>query len=263
MLPSRIESAVDAQKTYRQEERLGTLLIVSVVVTAALYFIPHARTIAYPLLLLSTYAHEMGHGVAALLAGGAFDSFVMFADGSGVAMMRIPPTRFAAAFSSAGGLLGPPIVAAILFAFATRRRWAGAVLWTIGALSTLTVLLWVRSAFGVFFVLSFAALVVAFARWAKPVVQQFVVIFLATQLGLSVFSRGDYLFTASARTAKGEMPSDVQQIANALVGPYWLWGALIALISVLVLGLAIRFYAKTLLEHHDAATAAKAKTLLR
>ena len=42
----------------------------------------------HTLVLLSTLAHELGHGIAALLVGGGFESFVLYADGSGAAMTR-------------------------------------------------------------------------------------------------------------------------------------------------------------------------------
>lgn len=41
--------------------------------------------LAYPLRLLTTIVHELSHGLAALLTGGAFVRFVVFADGSGLA----------------------------------------------------------------------------------------------------------------------------------------------------------------------------------
>ncbi len=58
---------------------------------------------------------------------------------------------------------------------------------------------------------------------------------LAIQLSLSVFSRGDYLFTDVAETAGGTMPSDVARMAEALILPYWFWGGVVGLLSVLVL----------------------------
>ena len=48
-------------------ERARFVLLASVILTAPLYVVPYARHVAYPLMLLSTLAHEMGHGVAALL----------------------------------------------------------------------------------------------------------------------------------------------------------------------------------------------------
>lgn len=228
-------------------ERLVVLLALSIVGTAVLYMVQALRPIAYPLLLLSTYAHEMGHGVGAVLMGGRFDSLLLHADGSGVAVMALPATRMSAAVSSAGGLLGPPIAAAVLLILGTRRRWAQPTLWAM-ALCSVVVSLWViRTSFGLFFVLSFAGLCVLLARWARPVGQQFWIIFIATQLGMSVFSRGDYLFTPHAETAHGLMPSDVAQISSALFGPYWLWGGLIALFSGALLWWALRFYVRAAL----------------
>jgi len=229
------------------QDRLGMLLLVSVLATILLYMAPQLRTIAYPLILLSTYAHEMGHGVAALLVGGRFVELSLHADGSGVAYMALPATRTAAAVSSAGGLLGPPIAAAFLLMAGTRRHWAQPVLWLMSALSVVIVLWVVRGAFGIFFVLIFAAICAVLARWATSLVQQFWIIFIATQLGMAVFSRADYLFTPYAQTERGRMPSDVAQISAALIGPYWFWGGLIALCSAMVLFWALRFYLRAAL----------------
>lgn len=223
------------------------LLFISIVVTVVLYAVPVLHKVAYPMLLLSTYAHEMGHGIAAILVGGRFESLLLHADGSGAALMRIPNTRTAAAISSAGGLLGAPIVAAILLVLGTRRTWAKPVLIGMAVLSVLIVAWVIRTAFGVFFVLGFAAVCIALARWANAVAQQFWVVFVATQLGLSVFSRGDYLFTPYADTARGRMPSDVMQISEALFAPYWFWGGLIAILSVAVLIWGVRIYLRAAL----------------
>jgi hypothetical protein len=70
-------------------------------------------------------------------------------------------------------------------------------------------------------------------------VSQVALVFFSTQLAASVFSRGDYLFMEYAQTAEGQMPSDVSQMADALVGPFWLWGGACGLFSVLVLSLGL------------------------
>ena len=62
------------------------------------------------------------------------------------------------------------------------------------------------------------------------------------QLSLSVFSRADYLFTREAVTATGTVPSDVSQIAEALILPYWFWGACCGALSVAVLLVALVIY---------------------
>ncbi len=234
--------------TIRQQEQLGLLLTGSMVVTIVLYSVHALRPIARPLLLLSTFAHEMGHGLAAMLVGGKFQSLVMFSDGSGYASMLLPNTRMAAAISSMGGLLGPAIVASILLVLGMKRRWANIVVWTMSVLSLLMVIWVVRSWFGVFFIGGFAFVCAAIAYWAKPMFQQFWIILIATQLGMAVFSRADYLFTPYAETARGRMPSDVMQISHALFGPYWFWGVLIAIISVVILGFSVRIYFNAILQ---------------
>ena len=60
-------------------------LVISAAVTIALYAIPQGHYVAYPLMLISTVVHEMGHGIASLLVGGDFIDFRMWSNGSGVA----------------------------------------------------------------------------------------------------------------------------------------------------------------------------------
>ena len=99
-----------------QAQRTLAILLGSIVVTVLLYYVvPYGRTVAYPLILLSTMAHELGHGVAAILVGASFERFVMHADGSGVAMWSGNVGRFARATIAAGGLVGPAFIAALGF----------------------------------------------------------------------------------------------------------------------------------------------------
>ena len=216
--------------TEARRNEIMTGIAVSIVVTVVLYAVPYGHVIGRPLIWLSTFAHEMGHGLAAILTGGTFVKFVMSPDGSGMATSMIQPGGINRAITAAGGLLGPPLVAAALFAVATRPRWSRAALWVMTAGCALSALLVVRNAFGMVFVLLLGATLAALARWASPRAQHFAVLFMAVQMALTVYSRGDYLFTDTAGTG----PSDVQQIADALFGPYWLWGGLIAVLSALI-----------------------------
>jgi hypothetical protein len=55
------------------------------------------------------------------------------------------------------------------------------------------------------------------------------------QLAISVFSRGDYLFTDTAVTGSGAGASDTAHMAMAFGGHFMLWGAVCGLFSVLIL----------------------------
>jgi hypothetical protein len=100
----------------------------------------------------------------------------------------------------------------------------------------------VRGWFAFGFVAAVALALGAAARPRSPWLGRFVLVFAAVQLALSVFTRGDYLFTPVAHTSAGPMPSDVAQMADALWLPYWFWGALCGLVSVGVLLLGLWSY---------------------
>lgn len=234
--------------TLKAQERAPAFFAVSVLVTVLLYVIPYGHTIGYPLVLLSTLFHEMGHGIAAVLIGGDFHKFMMFTDGSGVAYTSGVSSALGRAFVSAGGLVGPAITAAIGLIMARNEKSARTGLIVLGIALVISEILVVRSVFALVFVGIFAAICLGLAFRAAPWVGQLAMVFVSVQLGLSVFSRGDYLFTPTAQTAKGVMPSDVGQMAEALWLPYWFWGALCGLISVAALFFGARAFFKPLRE---------------
>lgn len=218
------------------------VLLVSLVATLIVYGIPQLRFIAYPLLLLSTLVHEMGHGLAALLTGGSFHTLVMGYDGSGVAMWSGEPSRLRLGFVAAGGLVGPAVAAAVAFFIARTPRGARTLLLASSLTLAISMLFVVRGVFAITFVSILLAGLVMAARFGSDDFAQLVVVFLAVQLALSVFSRGDYLFTREAVTSEGVMLSDSSQMAQALFLPFWFWGAACGGFSVLVLLFGIRAY---------------------
>lgn len=218
------------------------MLLVSVVLTFVLYQFSLGVYLVYPLMLLSTLAHELGHGVTALLVGGHFERFEMWADGSGVAMWGGSGGRLQLALVAAGGLVGPALVAALAFVCGRTARGARGALFAAAFFLALVLLLVVRNLFGFVFVLAVFFLCFLVALKASDEIAQLILVFLALQLALSVFSRGDYLFTPVAQTAAGTMPSDVGQMAAALFLPFWFWGALCGLFSVAVLVFGLRAY---------------------
>ena len=223
------------------------LLVWSIVATLALYVIPFGRFVAYPLFLLSTLAHELGHGLTATLTGGDFESFQLWFDGSGLAQWRPGPgtTRLDVALIAAGGLVGPAIAAAVLFVVARWERASRLTLGLLAALLGLAEILVVRNAFGLVFVAAVAATLAALAWKLDGSSARSALVFLGVQLALAVFSRSDYLFTATARMADGPRPSDVAIMSAALGLPYWLWGLLCGLFSVATLLAGVFIYLRS------------------
>ncbi len=217
------------------KRRARRFLIASVAVTLLLYWVPFGEYLAYPLVLLSTLAHELGHGLMAELIGGEFESFVLHADGSGAARWSGKTSRLDRAMVAAAGLVGPAIAATACFLVAKRARLARVALVVIGGLLGLALVMVIRNVFGWVFVGLVAVGALVTGLKASQQNAQLALVFVGTQLALSVFSRSDYLFTDTAQTAQGAMPSDVAQISQALAGPYWLWGALAGITSLVVL----------------------------
>jgi len=223
------------------ESRAARVLTISVVVTAVLYALPGGRTLAWPLVLVSTLAHELGHGLAAVLLGGRFESLVIRADASGAAMWSGSFGRLGVATVAAAGLVGPALAAFLLLVLGRTPRRARVLLAVVGAGLSVTAVLLVRNAFGWWFtaLLAVASVMVA---WRAAQLCQALVVFLAVQLALSVYSRSDYLFTKVAASSSGTLPSDVAVIAGALFLPYWFWGALCGAFSLLVLYAGARVF---------------------
>lgn len=234
-----------ARKASRRSGPLPAL-IAATALTLALYWLPYAGVLAWPMVLISTLVHELAHGLTALLIGGRFVALNIWPDASGSALYLGDFGRIRHALVAAGGLLGPPLLASALFAAGrdplSARRTLGAAAVVLLAVE----LIWVRNPFGAVFVGLLVVVLALLARRASPRAAQIGVVFLAVQLALSVFARSDYLFMRQAVTGGGVGPSDTGQIAAALYLPYWFWGALIALASLLLLGHGLRRFAAAL-----------------
>ena len=98
-------------------DRMGLILLVGIALfTAILWQSPSGRRILYPLTLLSTWYHEMAHGLMAVMLGGNFKKLEIFANGSGLAQIEYRGSLFLGPIGkvlvSAAGPMGPPIIGA-------------------------------------------------------------------------------------------------------------------------------------------------------
>ncbi len=221
-------------------------LIITALVTIAVYVTPGLQLIAVPLLYLSTLVHEMGHGVGALLAGEEWREFRLFADGSGYAITT-RGSDFDSSLIAAAGLVGPAVAAAVFMVMGRRARLARWGLAAAGAFFAVSLVLWVRGGFGIAFVALIAGTCLFVAIRASAETARLVLLFFATQLALSVYSRGDYLFEdyVDGQMSDGKrVASDVQSMADALGMTYWFWGLVCAAFSAAVLAGAVWLYVR-------------------
>lgn len=226
----------------RPVARLRLVLLVSAVATAALYALPFGEVLFWPLRILASLIHEMGHGVAALLTGGPFLRLQVWPNGAGVAEAEPGLGRFGEAIMAAGGLIGPPVAAAVAFSLGRTHRGARAFLIATGAILLVAELLVVRGLFSLVFIGILAAVCLAFGWRGSPAACQWAVVFLSVQLSLSVFAEAGYLFMDQVTVPEGTFPSDTGRMAQALVLPHWFWGIACGLTSLGVLAQGVRTY---------------------
>lgn len=188
----------------------------------------------YPFTILATYFHEMGHGLAAMLLGSKFHYLLIHMDGSGVAVHSDANFlgTIGKAIISISGPLGPTF-AGMLFiyssgSFKTTQR----LLVILGAFIIISVIIWVRSAFGVLFLLAIGAFLVFIGIKSSARTKQLVLQFIGVYSMLSLYQNVDYLFMQQVEMGGTIMLSDTGYLQEYLFLPYWLWGTIILGISL-------------------------------
>jgi hypothetical protein len=219
-------------------ESARILLFIAAALVLVVWQLPFGPQVLYPFTILATYAHEMGHGIAALLMGASFERLLIYPDGSGLAEWRGDVGRIGRAFIAAGGLIGPSVLGSLVLVASSRPSRARLVLGALAIVMALSLLFFVRSLFGLVFVATSAAALFAIARFL-PKAAPFGCQLVGVLLCLSVFRDLDYMFSAGGVVAGIARPSDSAAIADALLLPYWFWGGLVALSAFAVLGIGL------------------------
>jgi hypothetical protein len=202
-------------------------------------FLPYGSYVLYPLTLLATWVHEMGHGLTALLLGGRFSYLEVFSDGSGAASCSVGGWRDG--LVAAGGLMAPPLVGAAVLAVVRGPRRARVLLVALAVLLWLSLLIWVRSIAGWISMPLVAGLALVVAK-ASDVNRLFATQLVAAALALDTLTNGlHYLFVEKAVVDGQESLSDVAIMAKALGGWYLLWGVLLSVASVALLVVGLHF----------------------
>ncbi|MEO1375737.1 MAG: M50 family metallopeptidase [Cyanobacteria bacterium J06635_10] len=230
-LESKLNSEVD---------RIGIWwLIGAAAATILLWQVQYGDYILYPFSILATWFHEMGHGLAAILLGGNFQQLQISADGSGFAIHsgRLFLGPIGRALVAAAGPMGPPIAGAILILASRNFKTASISLKILGGFLLFSVLIWVRSIFGIIAILTLGLIILLIGLKASRWFQGFSIQFLGVQACISTYHQLDYLFTPTA----GPLGlSDTGQIQRQLFLPYWFWGGVMAIASLLILVQSLR-----------------------
>jgi len=225
-----------------QGEAVGRLVLAGLVVVM-LPSLPFGAYLIYPFAILTTWFHEMGHGLTALILGQQFEQLMIFANGSGLAQYQVDTetSRGTLAAIAAGGPLAPSMVGAgLILASAHSRLWRP-VLWLATVTILASVIIWVRSPVG-YFVLPLVAVLLALVAWrGSPGFARFTLQFLGVLGAMSMLRDWNYLFTEQAVIDGQAILSDTGQIEAALLLPHWFWAGVILLLSAVMVGAALKY----------------------
>jgi hypothetical protein len=200
--------------------------------------IPFGRLFTYPLTLLATWVHESGHGFTSLLVGGHFDHLDVYADASGLAFTS-SAHAWQQGLTSAGGLMAPPIVGALLLGVSRGPRRARIALAVMAAAIVVSLIVWVRSVAGWIALPLDVAVLVYFAARGTTRGRMVFAQFIGVALAMDTVSRVDYLFSSQAVVDGVPRPSDIVSVATAFGGQYLLWGLGLALLSAGLLAVGL------------------------
>ena len=211
-------------------------LMAAALVTVLLWQIPAGDYILYPFTILATWFHEMGHGLAAIILGGNFQQLQIDGDGSGVAFqsgrLYLGPIGRALVAPAIDGTMGPPIAGAGLILASRKFHPASVCLKILGGLFLFSVLVSVRSSFGIVAISLLGLTILGISLKSAPWFQGFSVQFLGVQACISTYHQLDYLFSSNP----GSLGlSDTTQIQKQLFLPDWFWGGLMAFASLVIL----------------------------
>lgn len=225
-----------------QAETVGRL-ILAVFIVIALPALPFGTYLIYPFAILTTWFHEMGHGLTALVMGQDFQRLLIYADGSGVAesLVRSDSSPVTRAAIAAGGPLAPSLVgSALILASAHERLWRLA-LWAMALAIFASVIVYVRSVVG-YAVLPLVGAGLALIAWkARAGLVRFTLQFLGVLGAMSMLRDFNYLFTEKAVIGGRQILSDTGQIEAALLLPHWVWAGLILSLSAVMVGASLKY----------------------
>ena len=227
--------------TRQKSENHPLWLALAAAIIIVLPKLPFGNYIIYPFMILTTWFHEMGHGLTAILLGHEFKELVIFASGSGYALTLSPPDTFALsqALISMGGPLGPAIFGSALILASQTDRARRLALYTLGFVIILSTAIWVRSLVGWLVLLPMGAAILFTAQKATPEISRFAVQFLGVNAAISMFGQWRYLFSVGGTIGGSHQKSDTAAIAEQLHLPHWFWASGLILIGLLMIGASL------------------------
>lgn len=234
------------------------ILLIATAITIALWFIPYAEFLVYPIRLFVTFIHESSHALMSLLTGGSVQSLTVSANGEG-AVWSASANWFSLALTSSAGYLGTTFFGVLLLLAIRRAYSAKIVLFSLaGLIGAMTILFGMivpmlnffsgqvtlsSIAFTALTGAGLSAVLYAFGRFGSLKTANFAVAFLAVQLVLNALTDLKTLFFINAPIVGSNIQTDANNMEAATGLPAVAWVFIWIGFSVLMISVGLRVYA--------------------
>lgn len=216
------------------------LLGLAAIVFLLLSQIPFGNYLQWPFVIVTTFIHEMGHGLTAIAVGGELLKVEIHQNASGVAWTRtIAGWRQAAV--AAGGLLAPSIAGGLFIWVGRNSRSSAITFLSLSLFILVCCALWVRSSFGLIVLVPVGLIFLVLSQKSSQGFQQFLIQFMGVHMLVDTFTRTlNYLFLSSANVGGKVRHSDTSIIAEHLIGGHFFWACAIATLAIGILIISLR-----------------------
>ena len=228
-------------KIFSKENRILLLSLLIYIVLSNVY--PWGLYALYPFELLTTWFHEMSHGMMTILVGGQFDHLKLYPDTSGIAWILVPQTTVRKTLAASAGYLGSALAGSLLIILGRWEKTARFIITCLALALGLSALFFVRNLFGLIAVLAWTAFLGLFCLSFSRHANVFLLNLLAGMIALNALADIRALYASNLMVnGKPHGMSDAHAVAEMLLLPSWFWASLWLALSVILFLWAIWSY---------------------
>lgn len=224
-----------------KKENEAIVFIIMSIGTVTLWQFDIGQIMMYPFTILSTWFHEMAHGLTAWILGGNFQKLEILPNGSGAAYFTTDVILggLGLAIVAAAGPIGPGIFGSFLI-LTSKSKYSRFILLIFSLFMFASVIIWIRTWFGAILIAIFSILLFFITIYANENWLRRLSTFLGIQAIISVYQSFGYLYSTSSDYLSFAGKTDTEVIESILFLPYWFWATAIILINILLFYFSIK-----------------------
>jgi hypothetical protein len=222
--------------------RDGRFVLITIAICIVMN-VPYIRWALYPFTIFSTWIHEICHGIAAEMIGADIMKLQIFADGSGLAYIAYPAdTQDRIGFVASAGYQGTAVIGCLLLLVRRTKRGPRTGCLAIALLMLVSVLLWIRNAFGLAFGIFMGSALVGVAVFLPSQHMRNVYVLLAVTCSLNAITSVHNLYGNSYMVNGEASSTDAHTMAGLKNGTtVFLWATIWLFLSIFLTIVGILF----------------------